>query len=122
MNVIIFLMFDLIFFTTPSGKSPVEEFINQQDVKAQRKIYRTIGLLRQAGFRLPGNHLKRMAGTDSLWELRVKQSNKNYRFFMAQVGKQFILLLHAITKKRQKTPTQDVLTAEQRLEEYKRYL
>jgi phage-related protein len=115
-------MFNIIFFTTPAGKSPVEEFIGQQDVKTQRKIYRTISLLKVAGFRLPGNHIKKMAGTAELWELRVKQSNKNYRFFMAQVGKQLIVLLHAVTKKRQKTATQDITTAEQRLIEYKRYL
>lgn len=112
-------MFDAVFFTTASGRSPVEDFINQQDEKAANKIYRTIGLLKKFGFRLPGKHIKSLKNTNGLWELRIKTRARTYRIFVAQVERKLVLLLHAISKKTQKTPARDLKTAQERLREYK---
>ncbi len=112
-------MFNIEFFTKASGKSPVEDYINDQHSKVRNKIYRTIQLLKQHGFALPGKHLKRMAGAPNLWELRVKHGSINYRIFLAKVGNNIIILLHIITKKRQKTSSQDIDTALDRLKSYK---
>ena len=111
-------MLDVFFFTSAEGKSPVEKFINEQNPPARRKIYRTIDLLKSFGLQLPGKHLKRMSGTESLWELRIKASGKNYRIFFSRIGNRIVLLLHAIAKKEQKTPKQDIKTAQERLKQY----
>jgi phage-related protein len=112
-------MINIDFFVTNSGRSPVEEYIDQQPQKVSTKIYRTIKLLREFGLRLPGKHLKRMQGTKELWELRIKFGARQHRIFLAQVGDRLVVLLHAITKKRQKTPHKDIQTALDRLEKYK---
>ncbi|MHB8170082.1 MAG: helix-turn-helix domain-containing protein [Thermincolia bacterium] len=55
------------------GKIPVFEFIKEQTPKAQAKILREIDLLEEFGLFLGEPHIKKMRGTDDLWELRIKQ-------------------------------------------------
>lgn len=112
-------MFNIEFFTTISGRSPVEDYIDNQPSKVATKIYRTIKLLETYGLKLPGKHLKKMAGTADLWELRVKSGAQQHRMFLAKVGNTLILLLHAVSKKRRKTATKDTATALERLRQYK---
>jgi phage-related protein len=107
-------MFIISHFTTASGRQPVEEFIEGENRQARDKLREVIEYLREYGFHLPDKYLRRMTGTKHLWELRVKHQ-KQYRIFLARIGEQEIVLLHAIIKKRQKTPEQDIRTAEERL-------
>src|SRR3989344_6558348 len=102
------------FYTTSSGRNPVDGFIKKQDVKAQSKIFEIIEYLKQYGLQLPETYLKRMTSTKKLWELRIKYK-RQYRIFLAKVEQSSIVLLHGFIKKTQKTPAKEIETAEDRL-------
>lgn len=107
-------MLRLLYFTTASNRQPVKDFLDQQDVKAQVKIREVLQFFREYGFHLPDQYLRRMSGTNSLWELRAKYRGRQYRIFVARFEDDAVLL-HGIIKKTQKTPQQDLQTAQERL-------
>lgn len=55
-----------------------------------------------------------MSGTDDLWEIRVKQSGNIFRLLGFFDGQQLIILTSAFQEKTQKTPRQEIRTAEAR--------
>ena len=107
-------MLRLLYFTTASRKQPVKEFLEQEDKKAQAKIREVFEFFREYGFHLPDQYLRRMSGTNALWELRSKYRGRQYRIFLAKVGTDAAVLLHGIVKKTPKTPQQDIQTAQER--------
>jgi phage-related protein len=67
------------------------------------------------GERLGEPYAKKIKNTP-LWELRIAVARKAHRiFYIAWTGKRFILL-HAFTKKQQKTPAKEIKVALQRFE------
>jgi len=108
----------IVFYLQASGRSPVEEFIDALPEKDQAKIAWTIDLLTKHGMNLPQPYLKRLAGTKNLWELRIAFGGKAYRIFLSPIPPKRNILLHAIVKKKQKTPTKDIETAENRLHDF----
>lgn len=107
-------MLRLFHFITASEKQPVRDFIEAEDKKAQIKIREVLQYFQEYGFHLPDQYLRRMTGTTSLWELRIKYRGRQYRIFLAQIEKDTAVLLHAMIKKTQKTPQQEIKTAEER--------
>lgn len=109
------MAFTIYYFTTASDRSPVKQFIADQDRQARDKIVEVVEYLQEYGFQLPTQYLRRMSGSKRLWELRAKYNSRQYRVFLAKTSGAEILLLHAIIKKTPKTPKQDIETAEERL-------
>lgn len=107
-------MLRLLYFTTASKRQPVKDFIEEEDVKAQAKIREVLQFFREYGFHLSDQYLRRMSGTSYLWELRAKYRGRQYRIFLARLGNDAAVLLHAIIKKTQKTPLQAIETAQER--------
>jgi phage-related protein len=96
----------------------VVEFIKSSPDKGAAKVLREIDLLEAHGFYLGMPHIKKMSGTKSLWELRIKHSSNNYRiFYFHYVNKEFILL-HAIHKKSKRTPKSDIKISTDRMNNY----
>jgi len=107
----------VVLYLSRSGSSPVQEFIDSLEIKAQPKIRDTIKLLQEFGIALGLPHAKKLIGTD-LWELRVLGSDSIRVLYVAVIGKKFVLL-HGFKKKQNKTPTKEVKTAKDRLADYK---
>jgi phage-related protein len=113
-------MFRILYFTSASGRSHVEDFINEQPRQARDKCFEVISFLETHGFHLSTNYLRRMSGSHKLWELRIQYQSRKYRIFLARVEDRTIIFLHSIIKKTQKTPQQDIWTAEERLRMYEK--
>lgn len=107
----------ILLYKTPQGESPVKEFIENLELKAQAKVYNTINLLRDFGINVGSSHIKKLIGTD-LWELRILGADSIRILYITITGKTF-LLLHGFKKKRNKTPSNEIKTALVRLAEYK---
>lgn len=105
------------FYKTAIDKSPVDEFVEQLDVKAQNKIIQVLSLLKEFGINLGMPHSKKLSGTP-LWELRILGNDNIRIFYITQSGKTF-LLLHAFQKKKQKTDKKEIKIALDRLMDYK---
>lgn len=108
---------EIIYYETSQGKSPVLEFVQDLDVRAQNKIIEALEQLEEFGILLGRPHSKKVTGTP-LWELRIVGSNNIRIFYLAVVNRRF-LLLHAFAKKKQKTDIREIKTALDRLNDYK---
>lgn len=105
------------FYQLPNGSSPVLAWFRKQEAKVQAKFVRIFDLLTAYGTLVGMPHVRSI--TDSkLFEIRVEQNTNIYRiFYFAYTGRRFILL-HGLQKKDQKTPKQDLESAEDRLKAF----
>lgn len=86
--------------------------------KEKAKIFRDIELLRTFGFSLGMPYVRKIAGTDELWELRIQYGSNDYRIFYFHYVKGLFILLHAFKKKTDKTPVRDIEMALSRIKKY----
>jgi len=105
------------YFRLPGDRQPVAEFIDNQSNYDAAKILRGITLLEEFGPLLGMPHVRRMVGSDKLWELRIRGRNNISRVFFGQADNKLVLL-HAIIKKSQKAPLRDIRLAEERFIQY----
>ncbi|MGI8687411.1 MAG: type II toxin-antitoxin system RelE/ParE family toxin [Thermomicrobiales bacterium] len=91
--------FTVEFFARASGDEPVRVFLLALSAKARQKCIAYIDLLAMVGLALHTSHIKKL--DEDVWELRPEFGGTEYRIFFSRHGGTFVLL-HAITKKRQK--------------------
>ena len=108
---------DIIYYETAQGNSPVHEFIQGLDVKIQNKVADILDLLEEFGTLVGPPHSKKVTGTP-LWELRIL-GGENIRIFYVAIIHRNFLLLHGFQKKKQKTDKREIKTAINRLNDYK---
>lgn len=81
----------------------VGKFFDKLEEDERSKVKSLSILFKEYGSTLPDKYLKRMSGTKELWELRAKR----IRIFLV-ISKNMGIAVHAIIKKSQKTPKQDI--------------
>lgn len=101
------------FFETARGTSPVKDFFDEQDLTTQTKINHLVRLLINYGPFLKPPYSKKIQ--DKLYELRVS-GKLAIRIFYTKISNEYCLL-HAFKKKAQKTPRKEIKTALDRAEE-----
>ena len=106
------------YYDVPSGRKPVEEFIENLSERPRSRVYYTLELLAELGVNLGLPRAKKVTSTP-LWELRILGENSLRFFYVAKVGQSF-LLLHGFTKKKQKTPQKEIKIALERFKEYRK--
>lgn len=112
-------MFEIEYFNQGNDLFPVIEFLREQTPKDRAKLLREIDLIAQFGLALGCPHIKKMAGTKELWELRIKRATNDFRIFFFCVPAGKMVLLHAIRKATKKTPPGEIDIALKRLKVYK---
>jgi phage-related protein len=105
-------------YESASGDQPVLDYIDALPMQEAARVTKELDLLAEFGTELRGPHVKRLQGS-RLWELRVRGRNQYRVFYVAQSGRRF-LLLHAFTKKSQRTPHREIQVAEPLLSDYER--
>ncbi len=110
-------MNEITFYKTLSGRSPVEEFLDSLNVKQAKKVAWTFRLVRDLE-RVPEEYLKKLKGTNDIWEIRVQFGNNIFRFLGFYDGSKLMILTNAFAKKSQKTKKDEIDLAEQRKKEY----
>ena len=119
--------YEIEFYKTENGRKPVEEFIKSLQEKQIAKILRDITLLQENGSDLHYPYVDSIKGEKycGLMELRTNQGNNIFRTFYfvvvkdEETQKEKAVLLHAIQKKKPKTPKKELDTALARMKEYK---
>lgn len=119
--------YEIEFYKTASGRTPVYEFIKSLQDKQSAKIVKDIRLLKDMGAALHFPYVDSIKGDKyhGLMELRTKQSNNIFRTFYFTVvidnktKLEKAVLLHAIQKKTDKTPKKELETALERMKDYK---
>ena len=110
-------MYHVIYYDE-NNKSPVVEFIQNQNAQEQAKILREIDLLEEFGLFLGMPHIRKIKSIKNIWELRIKHSSILFRilFFTIKDGK--FVLLHGFRKKTNKTPKKELNIAFKRMLNY----
>lgn len=106
----------IVFHLTSSGKSPVEDFLNKLTVRQRAKALDALGLLEKAGYSLGPPWLKKVEA--EIWELRVQADRVRLRFLFGRAGEDFVVV-HALKKKADRLPANDLKTARERWREYR---
>lgn len=107
----------MVYFVSTSGDIPVRDFLDRAKPKLKTKTLRILMTVQEYGLQAVAPHVKKLTGTP-LWEIRILGTDNVRILFVAQVGKQ-VLLLHAFYKKSQKTPIREIAVALARLKEYR---
>lgn len=110
-------MREIIFYHTPGGKCPVEEFLDTRNDKQVQKILWVLRLIRDFEI-IPKEYFKKLVNTQDIWEVRVKSGNNIFRILGFFDKDQFIVLTNGFAKKSQKTPAREISLAEQRKKDY----
>jgi len=105
------------FYQTSSGTSPVEEFLDSLSDQHAQKVAWVLRLVERLD-RVPEQYLKKLVGTDQLWEIRVQAGGRNFRLLGFFDGPILLILTSGFVKKQQKTPRQEIELAQRRREEY----
>lgn len=109
-------MWNIEYYQSEAGRSPVAEFIDSLETPAKARVARTLDLLEEFGIELGMPYAKHLE--KQLWELRIRQARNRYRIIYFLASGQTFVLLHGITKKTGPVPRSDLETAEHRRDDY----
>ena len=104
-------------YETANGKAPVEKFLRTLAAKQLAKVLAAFKYVEQ-NETVPASVFCKMVNTDDLWEIRVKVDGNIFRFLSFFDGGRLIIVAHGFQKKTQRTPRQEIKTAEARKKEY----
>lgn len=105
------------FYRTSSGRSPVEEFLDSLTGKQAQKVVWVLQLIEELDH-VPKQYLKKLVNTEDIWEVRVQFGGNIFRLLGFFDGEKLLVLTSGFAKKTQKTPRQEITTAENRKREY----
>lgn len=110
------MSWNIEYYETEGGNSPVQEFIDSLPDQHQAKITQRIDLLAEKGTLLKEPYVKNVK--EKIWELRILAKENIHRiFYFAYTGRKMVLL-HGFTKKTEKTPKKEIDIAEERIKDY----
>ena len=98
------------------GRAPVNEYLDTLQLPDRARVVRAIGLLEDYGPLLKMPHARHLAG--KIWELRIDGRPNSHRVLYAGVPGRKFILLHTFAKKTDKTPPDELATAQRRLADY----
>ena len=104
------------FYSTESGKSPVEDFIKSLDSRTRRKFYYVKNLLETFGYRLPYPHAKYIG--NEIFELRFQGQEGRIRILYFFFSESTVIFTNGFIKKSNKTPVNEKQTAVDRRLDY----
>lgn len=105
------------FYRTASGSSPVEDLLDTMSDQHAQKVAWVLRLVEKLD-RVPEQYLKKLAGTDQIWEIRIQIGGKSYRLLGFCDGPVLLILTSGFVKKQQKTPHKEIELAQRRRIEY----
>lgn len=105
--------YKVFFYKTAAGNMPVKAYLddlrqsnNPNDLRIYQDVLAYIEMLSMKGNTLGTPYIKKLHGTE-LWELRPRSE----RVIYCMIEGNTVYLLHAFTKKSQKTPKKEIDTA-----------
>lgn len=110
-------MKEIIFYRTPKGKCPVEEFLDALSEKQARKITWILRLIRETD-QVSADYFKKLVNTSDIWEVRMRQDKLSIRIFGFFYKNKFIVLTNGFIKKSQKTTADEIHLAKERRKDF----
>jgi phage-related protein len=110
-------MKEIIFYKLPSGKSPIEDFLDSLSSKEAQKAVWVLNLIEELET-VSSKYYKKLVNTDDIIEVRVQIGKKHFRLLGFEDGGRFVVLTNGFKKKDQKVPKQEIKLAKQRKQDY----
>lgn len=110
-------MREIHFYRTAGGGCPVEVFLDSLGSKQAQKVAWVLQVVRELP-RVPAPYLKKLEGTQNLWEVRVEFGGDAFRLLGFWDSGRLVILTNGFAKKTQKTPEREIALAEQRRRDY----
>jgi len=108
------MKFIINYWRNPSGKAPVEKYIDDIENKEERaEILTTLKGIQEYGTEAVGVEFRQLEG--KLWELKIRTHGSQHRIFYIVMKGNEMILLHAYLKKTPRTPLKEIETAMQRM-------
>jgi len=105
------------FYRTKSGHCPVEEFLDGLDGKQAQKVFWVLRLIEELEM-VPSQYLKKLVGTEDLWEVRAQYGGDTFRLLGFFDGRELLVLTSGFAKKTEKIPRQELSLATKRRQDY----
>lgn len=112
-------MANIAFYHLPSGRCPVEEFLDGLESKQAKKVTWVLRLITEMD-PVPSQYWKKLGNTDDIWEVRVNFGGDTFRLLGFYAHKNLVILTNGFRKKSQKTPKTEIRVAEQRKQHYEK--
>ena len=109
----------IVFYTTASGKCPVQEHLDQLPDRVVQRIAWTLRAIRDLE-RVPASYLKKLVSTEGIWEIRVDAEGNIFRLLGFFDEAELMVVTNSFQKKTQRTPLREIQLAEQRKSDYLR--
>lgn len=110
-------MREIEFCVSASGRCPVHEFLDGLPTKQARKIWTVLEMV-GALDPVPAQYLKKLTGTDGLWEVRAQQGGRAFRLLCFFAGARLVVLVSGFVKKTEEVPLHEIRLAQQRRHDY----
>ncbi len=91
-------------------KNYFEKFFLQQNNRVKEKILWTIRLIEDIEV-VPSIYLKRIKGTDGIYEIRIQTGSDIFRIFCFFDKENLVVIGNGFQKKTQKTPKNEIIKA-----------
>ncbi len=105
------------FFRAPTGHCPVEEFLDSLPGKFAQKVIWVLRLVEELDA-VPAQYLKKLGGTQGLWEIRARHGGDTVRILGFLAASETLVLTNGFRKKSEKLPRRELDLAEARRKEY----
>lgn len=110
-------MKEIKFYKLPSGKSPIEEFLDSLSSKEAQKIVWVLSLIEEME-NISTKFYKKLSNSDGIIEVRAQIGKNNFRLLGFEHNEVFVILTNGFKKKDQKVPKSEITLAQQRKNEY----
>jgi phage-related protein len=110
-------MREVQFYRNAGGDCPVEEFLDGLGPKQAQKVAWVLRLVTELAL-VPKQYLKKLEGTEDLWEVRTEFGGDAFRLLGFWDKGNLIILTNGFAKKTQKTPGREIELAHQRRRDY----
>lgn len=105
------------YFRTREDECPLEDFLESLSPKDQQKIFWVLKLIEDLD-RVPAEYLKKLHGTEEIWECRIRSGSNAYRVFSFFCSGNVMVLTNGYSKKSQKTDPRQIRRAESYRRDY----
>jgi len=107
----------ILFYKLPSGKSPVETFLDSLSAKEAQKVTWVLMLIEEQE-QVSTKYYKQLSNTEGIVEIRVQIAKNNFRLLGFEHEGSLVVLTNGFRKKDQKVPKPEIELAQQRRKEY----
>ena len=105
------------FYKMPSGKSPIEEFLDSLSSKEAQKIIWVLNLIEEMDH-ISTKFYKQLSNCDGIIEVRAQVGKNNFRLLGFEDKDTFVILTNGFKKKDQKVPKSEISLAQKRKDKY----